>query len=146
MNIAWVDARILENTMSGNNGHDNDIDVDIEIMVTFSRQVFEAAQSAIANMQDGERIQIKQLAQTVGTAVSKDIKDVLGFVNHFAHNTSLAYVTRGKNGGIIKGTKPVKVVKVGKKKKDDTTTPAVQLVAGSAVVTNSFNTTPDFNE
>ena len=86
-------------------------------MTAFSKQVFEAAQQAIESMQDGERIQIKQLAQVVGLAVAKDPKEVLGFVNHFAHDTSLAYVTRGKNGGIIKGTKPAKVVKAGKRQK-----------------------------
>ncbi len=90
---------------------------DIERMTAFSKQVFEAAQQAIESMQDGERIQIKQLAQVVGLAVAKDPKEVLGFVNHFAHDTSLAYVTRGKNGGIIKGTKPAKVVKAGKRQK-----------------------------
>jgi hypothetical protein len=90
---------------------------DVERMIAFSKQVFEAAEHVIETMQDGERIQIKQLAQTVGLALAKDPKDVLGFVNHFAHDTSLAYVTRGKNGGIIKGVKPVKVVKVSKKAK-----------------------------
>ena len=57
----------------------------------------------------------KELAQAVGTAVTMEPKQVLGFVNHFAHNTDIAYVTRGKNGGIIRGTKPAKVVKVSKK-------------------------------
>jgi hypothetical protein len=90
---------------------------DIERMTAFSKQVFEAAQHVIESMTDGERIQIKQLAQTVGLALAKDPKDVLGFVNHFAHDTSLAYVTRGKNGGIIKGLKPVKVIKASKKVK-----------------------------
>jgi len=99
------------------------INTDIERMTAFSKQVFEAAQQAIETMQDGDRIQIKQLAQSVGLAVAKDPKDVLGFVNHFAHNTSMAYVTRGKNGGVIKGTKPVKVVKPAKKQKDATTDP-----------------------
>jgi|SRR5277367_4305834 hypothetical protein len=92
---------------------------DIERMTAFSKQVFEAAEHVIETMRDGERIQIKQLAQTVGLALAKDPKNVLGFVNHFAHDTTLAYVTRGKNGGIIKGTKPVKVVKVSKKVKTD---------------------------
>jgi hypothetical protein len=95
---------------------------DIERMTAFSNQVFEAAEHVIETMQDGERIQIKQLAQTVGLALAKDPKNVLGFVNHFAHDTTLAYVTRGKNGGIIKGTKPVKVVKVSKKVKTDVAT------------------------
>lgn len=90
---------------------------DIESMIAFSKQVFESAQQAIADMKDGERMQIKHLAQTVGLAVAKDPKEVLGFVNHFAHNTSMAYVTRGKNGGIIKGTKPARVVKAGKRQK-----------------------------
>lgn len=110
---------------------------DIERMTAFSKQVFEAAQAAIEPMQDGERIQIKQLAQTVGAALGREVKDVLGFVNHFAHDTSLAYVTRGKNGGIIKGTKPVKVVKPGKKQKKD---------AAPAPVVVDVATTPDFNE
>jgi hypothetical protein len=95
---------------------------DIERMTAFSKQVFEAAQHTIEAMQDGERMQIKQLAQVVGLAVAKDPKEVLGFVNHFAHETSLAYVTRGKNGGIVKGTKTVKVVKVKRVKKVDAAT------------------------
>lgn len=92
---------------------------DIERMTAFSKQVFEAAQHALDSMQNGDRIQIKQLAQTVGLAVAKDPKDVLGFVNHFAHNTASAYVTRGKNGGLVKGPKLVKVVKKSKKSKTD---------------------------
>ena len=120
--------------MSGNNGHDNDTDVDIEIMATFCRQVFEAAQNVVAAMQDGDRVQIKQLAQPVSLAVGRDAKYVLGFVNYFAHHTSLAYVSRGKNGGLIKGTKSVKV---GKKQKKNAVVPAVVDIA---------ITTPDFNE
>jgi len=93
---------------------------DIERMTAFSKQVFEAAQHAIETMKDGERIQIKQLAQVVGLAVAKNPKEVLGFINHFVHDTSLAYVTRGKNGGIVKGVKPAKIVKAGKRvKKSD---------------------------
>jgi hypothetical protein len=98
---------------------------DVESATAFSRRVYEAAQTTIESMQDGERMQIKQLAQVVGQAVSKEPKVVLGFVNYFAHECKLAYVTRGKNGGIIKGTKPVKVVKVSKRPKkvaDVTTT------------------------
>jgi hypothetical protein len=90
---------------------------DVERMTAFSKQCYEAAEHALATMQDGERIQIKELAQVVALAVAKDPKSVLGFVNHFAHDTTLAYVTRGKNGGIIKGTKPAKVVKASKRQK-----------------------------
>lgn len=95
---------------------------DVEKATTFSQRVYEAAESTIQSMQDGQRVQIKQLAQVVGKALSEDPKVVLGFVNYFAHHNSLAYVTRGKNGGIIRGPRPVKVVKAGKKqKKADTT-------------------------
>jgi hypothetical protein len=90
---------------------------DIERMTAFSKQVFEAAQYVIETMRDGDRIQIKQLAQTVGLVVAKDPKDILGFVTHYAHHTTLAYVTRGKHGGIVKGTKRAKIIKAGKKTK-----------------------------
>jgi hypothetical protein len=107
---------------------------DVERSTTFANQVFAAAEHVIETMQDGERIQIKQLAQTVGLALAKDPKDVLGFVNHFAHDNSLSYVTRGKNGGIIRGTKPAKVVKASKKTKDTvvaSTTDAADASANS---------------
>ena len=90
---------------------------DVESATAFSKRVYEATQKTIEAMQDGERMQIKQLAQVVGQAVAKESKVVLGFVNYFAHENKLAYVTRGKNGGIIKGVKPVKVVKVSKRPK-----------------------------
>jgi hypothetical protein len=90
---------------------------DVERMTAFSKEVYEAAEHAVQAMAEGERIQIKQLAQVVGLALAKDPKDVLGFVNHYAHDNSLSYVTRGKNGGIIRGTKPAKVVKAPKRQK-----------------------------
>jgi hypothetical protein len=97
---------------------------DVERITAFSKQVYEAAETAVGVMQDGERIQIKQLAQAVGSALSEDPKKVLGLVNLYAHDTSIAYVTRGKNGGIVKGTRPVKIVKPAKKVKVDTVTVA----------------------
>lgn len=99
--------------------------LDVEQMLADIKPILEATHTAIAAMADGERIQIKDLAQTVGLAVAKSPKEVLSFVNHFAHHTNIAYVTRGKNGGIIKGVKPAKVVKAPKKsKKVDTNTVA----------------------
>lgn len=109
----------------------NDTDMEIELMTTFSRQAFEASQKVVVNMKDGERIQIKQLAQSVGLAMSKDTKVVLGFVDHFAHHTTLAYVTRGKNGGLVKGTRPVKIAKVSKKAKATDTSVTVVDTANS---------------
>jgi hypothetical protein len=93
-------------------------------MVETAESIFEAANTIVSAMAVGTRKQIKELAVEVGTAVSMEPKRVLGFVNHFAHHTDIAYVTRGKNGGIIRGTRPVKQAKVKKSKKTaaDTTT------------------------
>lgn len=94
---------------------------DIKNMLETVESVFTAAQATVESLQEGQRMQIKDLASAVGLAVAMEPKKVLGFVNHFAHNTNLAYVTRGKNGGIIRGSRPVKVVKAPKKAKTDTT-------------------------
>lgn len=93
------------------------MNADIEAMVASAKEVFETAQNVIDGMQPGERIQIKDLAKDVGLALALDPKQVLGFVQHFAHNNSSSYVTRGKNGGVIKGIRPVKVIKPAKKVK-----------------------------
>ncbi len=91
---------------------------DVEKMMADVKQILETAHAAVDKMVDGERVQIKDLAQNVGATLSKSAKEVLGFVNHFAHNTKIAYVTRGKNGGIIKGVKPAKAPKKVKKVAD----------------------------
>lgn len=70
--------------------------------------IFEATYQSVDSMSDGERIQLKELAQTVGLAVAMDPKDVLGFINHYVHNSDICYVSRGKNGGVIKGVKKAK--------------------------------------
>lgn len=89
----------------------------IESQIETIKPVLEAAYTVVSQMTDGDRMQIKKLAEQVGVAVGMEPKHVLGFVNHFAHNCDgLAYVTRGKNGGIIKGAKVVKPAKVKKVK------------------------------
>lgn len=86
----------------------------IKSQVETIASILEAARATVEPMALGERVQLKQLAQTVGLAVAMDPKEVLPFVHHFAHHTDIAYVTRGKNGGIVRGTKPAKVVKAAK--------------------------------
>ena len=88
----------------------------IQTMLETVETIFKAAQTTVEAMADGQRMQIKELAQAVGLAVAMEPKQVLGFVNHFVHNTDIAYVTRGKNGGIIRGVKQPKVAKVKKVK------------------------------
>lgn len=87
----------------------------IDSMLETVGRIFEAAHTTVSSLNDGDRLQIKQLAETVGMTVGMEPKHVLPFVNHFVHNTDVAYVTRGKKGGIVKGTRPAKVVKVSKK-------------------------------
>jgi len=93
----------------------------ISNMLETVERIFQATHSAVDSMNDGERIQLKELAQTVGLAVAMEPKHVLGFVNHFVHNSDIAYVTRGKNGGVIKGVKTAKPAK--------STTPKSSVVA-----------------
>ena len=104
----------METTMSSN--------TDVLSMTETAKEIFATANTIVEKMQDGERKQIKDLAADVASALNVEPKKVLGFVNHFAHETSIAYVTRGKKGGLIKGPRPVKVVKVKKAKKTDTVT------------------------
>ena len=91
--------------------------VDVEEMLLDVKRILEATHDTITDMVDGQRVQIKDLAQTVGLVVAKSPKEVLGFVSHFAHKTKIAYVSRGKNGGVIKGVKPAKINKVKRAKK-----------------------------
>jgi hypothetical protein len=86
-------------------------------MMETVENIFNAAQATIESLDAGERMQIKALAQTVGLAVAMEPKHVLGFVNHFVHHTDIAYVTRGKNGGVVRGTRPAKTDKAPKKAK-----------------------------
>ena len=89
----------------------------IDSMMETVKSIFEAAQASIESLAVGERMQIKELAQTVALVVAMEPKNVLGFVNHFAHNTDIAYVTRGKNGGIVRGSRPAKTDKPAKRAK-----------------------------
>lgn len=91
----------------------------IQAMTETAQRCFEAANNIIESMDVGDRKQIKELAEAVGAAVGLEPKKVLGFVNHFVHETDIAYVTRGKKGGLIRGTRPAKVVKAKKSKKTD---------------------------
>lgn len=89
----------------------------IKSQLEIVERIFVATHAILDKMADKERMQIKKLAQEVATAVNLKPEVVLGFVNYFAHNNDIAYVTRGKHGGIIKGVKPVKTDKVSKKTK-----------------------------
>jgi hypothetical protein len=87
--------------------------MDTQEMSQEIKSVLDATQKVVDSMKEGDRIQISALAQEVSVLVNKSPKDVLEFVNHFAHKTKVAYVTRGKHGGVVKGTRPApKPIKV----------------------------------
>lgn len=89
----------------------------IKAQLEIVERIFVATHNILDKMADKDRMQIKKLAQEVSTEVNLKPEVVLGFVNYFAHNNDIAYVTRGKHGGIIKGVRPVKTEKVSKKAK-----------------------------
>lgn len=80
----------------------------VKSMLEAVERIFQSAETVVSSLEDGKRIQIKELTQTVSMAVGMEPKVVLPFINHYIHNTDSVYVTRGKYGGIIKGTKPVR--------------------------------------
>lgn len=94
-------------------------DANIPVILKSIEEVLQATRTVVEGMQQGERKQIKELAALVGTILSKDPKEVLNLISLFAHNTNIAYVTRGKNGGVVRGVKPAKTIKLGKKAQVD---------------------------
>lgn len=91
----------------------------VQKMTEAADSAFTAAHNIVDAMVDGSRKQIKDLTVEVAAALGKEPKEILGFVNYFVHKTDIAYVTRGKKGGLIKGVRPAKVVKVKRVKKAD---------------------------
>ena len=77
-------------------------------MIETVSSVFSSAETTFSGMPEKSRIQLKELAQTVASATGIEVKDALTFVTYFARNTDLGYVSRGKNGGLIRGSRPVK--------------------------------------
>lgn len=87
----------------------------VKSMLETVERVFQATHVAVSALQDGQRMQVKELAQSVSLTVGMEPKYVLPFVNHYVHHTNVVYVTRGKKGGVVKGVRPAKQVKAGKK-------------------------------
>ncbi len=83
----------------------------IDKQIATIRQVLEASYNEVSNMTESERVSVKKLASKVAKEVTMEAKHILGFVNYFAHNNDISYVTRGKYGGLVKGTKVVKPAK-----------------------------------
>ena len=65
-------------------------------------------------MRDGDRYQLKDLAQLVADQSGGQATNIIGFVDFFTHHTDMGYVSRGKKGGFIRGQKLIKPLKIGK--------------------------------
>jgi len=77
-------------------------------MIETVSSVFSTAESIVSAMPEKSRIQLKELAQSVASSTGMEPNEVLTFVTFFARNTDLGYVSRGKNGGLIRGKRPLK--------------------------------------
>lgn len=77
----------------------------VNSMIQNVSSIFNTIGTVVDGMADGNRMQLKELAQAVSDKSGSNPQDVLTFVTYFARNTDLGYVSRGKNGGFIKGQK-----------------------------------------
>jgi len=82
--------------------------------------ILTATNSIVESMSEGDRKHMNTLVNEVAIATSMDTKKVENFVHHFVRTTNLAFVQRGKLGGVVRGQKPVTLVKAGKLTKKTT--------------------------
>lgn len=80
----------------------------VNSMIQTVSSIFNTVGSIVDAMNDGDRMQLKELAQAVSDKSGVNPQDSLTFVTYFARNTTSGYVSRGKNGGFIKGQKKLK--------------------------------------
>ena len=80
----------------------------VNSMIQSVSSIFNSAQSFVDRLSDGNRIQLKELAKNVAEETNQNPQDVLTFVTYFARNSDSGYVSRGKNGGFVKGERKAK--------------------------------------
>jgi hypothetical protein len=88
---------------------------EVKEMLSDVERVLTATSKAVSAMSDGARMSLKNLTNQVATELGREPSKVVGLVTLFAHNTKLAHVSRGAEGGVIRGQKVTKPVKVSKK-------------------------------
>jgi len=82
-----------------------------QLIETFNG-IVNTALEVIDSMEEGERIRTPELAQKVAERLGLDTIDIIPFMTFFSHNYDGVETSAGRNGGIYKGKKPVKVSKV----------------------------------
>lgn len=82
-----------------------------ELLLKKIDNIFIQTQMVIDGIAQGNRMQLKEMAEAVSAAMGLDAKSIAIYVSDYAHNAEGGYVTRGKKGGFIKGVKPIKILK-----------------------------------
>jgi len=102
------------------------VDTTVSTMLDSVKSVFDSTHTVLSSLKDGERIQLKELAEKVSSEVSMEPKYVLSLVSHFVHHTSMVHVTRGKHGGVVRGSKVVKPTKSSTTEVEESTSAAAE--------------------
>lgn len=84
---------------------------DIATITERATTIFTATQSFIMEMNIGDRISLKKMAAKIGPSINMEPATILPYVADFARNNSLSYVSAGKYGGCVRGTRQLKVAK-----------------------------------
>jgi hypothetical protein len=90
----------------------------IERVQQQDKSIYDATFTIINGMTDGQNKPIDTLTEEVNKTVDMPFNNLRSFVAHFAKAAeadSLCYVSKGKHGGVVKGTRPVKEAKKTKK-------------------------------
>ena len=90
----------------------NNLTSNTNTLIERVRNVFTATETMITEMKMGDRSPIKAIAAQVGLTIGVEPNSILCYVNDFAHNTSMGYVSAGKFGGFIKGERRLKAAKI----------------------------------
>jgi len=84
-------------------------------MIDTISSLLRSAQTIVDNMAPQERKKLTDLAAEAGATVGMDADDALSHITWFAHNCDGIVLSKGRNGGIYKGSKPAPTRKSRKK-------------------------------
>lgn len=84
------------------------MDTKLENLNRVMRIIVSATEQAIEQMEVGSRTNLKCLNEKVSSFVGLPQTVCLPFVSTFVKNYERCWVQKGRNGGIYKGTRPIK--------------------------------------
>jgi hypothetical protein len=89
--------------------------MNINGMVDTISTLLRSAQTIVDNMVPQERKKLTDLAAEAGATVGMDADDALPHITWFAHNCDGIELSKGRTGGLYKGSKPAPIRKSRKK-------------------------------